>query len=90
VQKTKARQSNAAAREAAKDAEKTLALAEAEIAKLTKRRSEIESAMFDPSSATKEDAKLTMSELSKLRGQVEKAIETAEAKWLAASELVAG
>jgi ATP-binding cassette, subfamily F, member 3 len=80
----------AAAREAAKDAQKTLAMTEAEIAKLTKRRSEIENAMFDPASAAKEDAKLTMSELSKLRGQIEKAIEAAEAKWLAASELAAG
>jgi hypothetical protein len=31
-----------------------------------------------------------MSDLSRLRGETEKAIAAAEAKWIAASELVAG
>jgi ATP-binding cassette, subfamily F, member 3 len=79
----------AAAREAQKDARKTLATAEAEMAKLTARRSEIDSAMFDPSTAKGDDAKRSMSELSRMRDETQKAIEAAEAKWIAASELAA-
>jgi ATP-binding cassette subfamily F protein 3 len=88
--KKEERKAAAAAREAQSAARKTLAAAEAEMAKLTARRSELDSAMFDPSTATGEDAKRTMSELSRLRGETEKAIAAAEAKWIAASELVAG
>jgi ATP-binding cassette, subfamily F, member 3 len=79
----------AAAREAQKEARKTLVNAEAEMAKLTARRSEIDSAMFDPSTAKGDDTKRTMSELSQLRGDIEKKIAAAEAKWIEASELVA-
>jgi ATP-binding cassette, subfamily F, member 3 len=46
--------------------------------------------MFDPASAKGEDAKRTMSELAQLRGEIEKKVEAAEAKWISASELVAG
>ncbi len=88
--KKEERKAAAAAREAQSAARKTLAAAEAEMAKLTARRSELDSAMFDPATAKGDDAKRTMSELSKLRGETEKAIATAEAKWIAASELVAG
>ena len=56
------------------------------MAKLTDRRSAIERAMFDPSSATGPDAKLTMSELMKLRADIAAKIEAAESKWLEASE----
>lgn len=80
----------AAAREAQKEARKTLNTVEAEMAKLTARRSEIDSAMFDPATAKGDDAKRTMSELSQLRSAVEKKIEAAETKWMAASEIVAG
>jgi ATP-binding cassette, subfamily F, member 3 len=79
----------AAAREAQKEARKTLMSAEAEMEKLTSRRSEIDRAMFDPASAVGDDAKRTMSELSQLRGEIEKKITAAEAKWIEASELVA-
>jgi ATP-binding cassette, subfamily F, member 3 len=88
--KKEERRAAAAAREAQKEARKTLASAEAEMAKLTARRSEIDSAMFDPSTAKGDDAKRTISDLSRLRGDIEKAIETAEAKWITASELAAG
>jgi ATP-binding cassette subfamily F protein 3 len=88
--KKEERKAAAAAREAQSAARKTLAAAEAEMAKLTARRSELDSAMFDPATAKGDDAKRTMGELSKLRGETEKAIAAAEAKWIAASELVAG
>jgi ATP-binding cassette subfamily F protein 3 len=88
--KKEERKAAAAAREAQSAARKTLAAAEAEMAKLTARRSELDSAMFDPATAKGEDAKRTMSDLSRLRGETEKAIAAAEAKWIAASELVAG
>ncbi len=88
--KKEERKAAAAAREAQSAARKTLAAAEAEMAKLTARRSELDSAMFDPATAKGEDAKRTMGELSRLRGETEKAIAAAEAKWIAASELAAG
>jgi ATP-binding cassette, subfamily F, member 3 len=80
----------AAAREAQKEARKTLSSMEAQMAKLTARRSEIDSAMFDPSTAKGDDIKRTMGELAKLRGDIDKQVEAAEALWLAASEIMAG
>ena len=56
------------------------------MARLTELRSAIDRAMFDPSSATKELAALTMTELMKRRAQVERRLESAEAQWLEASE----
>ncbi len=87
--KKEERRAAAAAREAQKEARKMLSSLEAEMAKLTARRSAIDSAMFDPSTATGDDAKRTMGELSKLRGEIDKQVEAAEARWLAASEIVA-
>lgn len=78
----------AAAREAEKEARKAIASAEAEMEQLTKRRSEIDRAMFDPASAAPADAKQTMSELSRLRGDIQRKIDAAEAKWVKASELI--
>ncbi|MFC4291793.1 ABC-F family ATP-binding cassette domain-containing protein [Sphingorhabdus arenilitoris] len=78
----------AAAREAQKTARKTLNAVEAEMEKLTKRRSEIDRAMFDPASAVGDDAKRTMSELSQLRGEVQKQIDAAEARWMEASDVL--
>lgn len=88
--KKEERRKAAAAREAQKQARKTLNAAESEMEKLTKRRSEIDNAMFDPSTAKGDDAKKTMSELSQLRGEIEKMLKETEAKWLAASEMIAG
>ncbi len=87
--KKEERKAAAAAREAAALARKTLNTAEAEMAKLTQRLSEIDKAMFDPASATGGDAKLTMTELMKLRAEVADKIATAETKWMEASELLA-
>ncbi|MBY8824068.1 ABC-F family ATP-binding cassette domain-containing protein [Sphingomonas colocasiae] len=74
-----ARERNRAIREAVK-------AAEADIKRLTTRRSEIDRAMFDPASATPQDAKRTMGELMQARGKVEQELEEAEARWLEASE----
>ena len=59
---------------------------EAQLEKLTTQRTAIDQAMFDPSSASKELAKLTMTELMKRRAQIEDEIEAAELAWLEASE----
>ncbi len=88
--KKEERKAAAAAREAQAAARKSLTVAEAEMAKLTARRSEIDRAMFDPSSAVGADAKLTMGELSKLRGDIQRSLDIAEARWMEASELVGG
>ena len=74
-----ARERNRAIREAVK-------AAEADIKRLTTRRSEIDRAMFDPASATPQDAKRTMSELMQARCRIEQELEEAEARWLEASE----
>ncbi len=87
--KKEERKAAAAAREAAALARKTLNTAEAEMAKLNLRLSEIDKAMFDPSSATGSDAKLTMTELMKLRAEIADKIAVAEARWMEASELIA-
>ena len=59
---------------------------EERIATLTARRSEIDRAMFDPGSATPADARRTMTELMKLRADVESELEAVEAEGLDASE----
>jgi ATP-binding cassette, subfamily F, member 3 len=87
--KKEERKAAAAAREVAALARKTLNTAEAEMAKLNLRLSEIDKAMFDPSSATGSDAKLTMTELMKLRAEIADKIAVAEARWMEASELIA-
>ena len=84
--KKEERKAAAAAREKEAAARKAATVAEAEMAKLNERRSTIERAMFDPSSAVGSDAKLSMGELMKLRADVTAKIEAAEAKWLEASE----
>ncbi|KKC23945.1 ABC-F family ATP-binding cassette domain-containing protein [Sphingomonas sp. SRS2] len=69
---------------------KTVKAMEERIAKLTARRSEIDRAMFDPKSATPEDAKRTTGDLMKLRADVERDLETVEAEWLTANEALEG
>jgi ATP-binding cassette, subfamily F, member 3 len=86
VDKKEARKLAAAARDQEAALRKAAVSAETEMAKLTDRRSLIERAMFDPTSATGPDAKLTMSELMKLRADISAQIEAAESKWLEASE----
>ena len=86
IDKKEARKLAAAARDQEAALRKAASVAEGEMAKLTDRRSTIERAMFDPSSATGVDAKLTMGELMKLRADISAQIEAAESRWLEASE----
>jgi ATP-binding cassette subfamily F protein 3 len=76
----------AQAREQASALRKTVKAMEDKIASLTARRSEIDRAMFDPKSATPADAKRTMTELMRLRADVQDELETVEAEWCVASE----
>ncbi len=80
------RKAAAAAREREAGLRGAVKTAEAEMAKLTAERSAIERAMFDPSSAGAAHARLSMSDLMKLRAAVEAKLEAAEARWVAASE----
>ena len=84
--KKEERKAAAAAREKEAELRKAASSAETEMTRLTDQRSAIERAMFDPTSATGPDAKLTMSELMKLRADITAKIDAAESKWLAASE----
>ncbi len=80
----------AAAREKEAALRKAVASAEAEMARLTDRRSAVERAMFDSSSITGADAKLTMGELMKLRADVTAQVEAAETRWIEAGEALEG
>lgn len=59
---------------------------EVRIAYFTARRTEIDAAMFDPKQATPNDAKLTMTELMKLRADTQDKLDALEAEWLEATE----
>ncbi|WP_236036419.1 hypothetical protein [Rhizorhabdus histidinilytica] len=52
----------------------------------TARCSAIDRTMFDPKSASPADAKRTISDLVKLRADVEHELEMVEAKWLEVNE----
>jgi ATP-binding cassette subfamily F protein 3 len=86
ISRKDARRAAAEAREQSQGLRKAAKAAEAELARLTEQRSVIDRAMFDPSSAVPELAKLTMTALMKHRAEVEAKIEAAEAAWLEASE----
>ena len=86
VNKKEARRIAAEAREKGAALRNRARGAEAEVARLTTRRSAIERAMFDPSAADVSLAGLPMSQLMKLRADIEKQIEAAERAWLDASE----
>ncbi len=90
LDRKEARRAAAEAREQGNALKKRAREAEAELARLTERRGAIDRAMFDPSTAAPELAKLTMTELMKRRADVEAQIEAAEAAWLAASEALEG
>jgi len=62
--------------------------AEKQIATLQARVSEIDRAMFDPSSASAELAKLTMGELSRRRAKIADELAEVEAAWLESQELL--
>jgi len=76
----------AQAREQLATLRKTVKSMEDRIATLTARRSEIDRAMFDPKSATPQDARRTTTDLMKLRADVERELEGVEAEWLEANE----
>jgi ATP-binding cassette, subfamily F, member 3 len=80
------RRAEAEARAQGQSLRKTAQAAEADIARLEKRKTEIERAMFDPSSASPEDGKRTMSELMKLLAETGSELADAERRWLEASE----
>jgi ATP-binding cassette subfamily F protein 3 len=86
VSRKDARRAASEAREQSQGLRKAAKAAEAELARLTEQRSVIDRAMFDPSSAAPDLAKLTMTDLMKRRAEVEAKIEAAEAVWLEASE----
>ncbi|HEY9091683.1 ABC-F family ATP-binding cassette domain-containing protein [Parasphingorhabdus sp.] len=65
---------------------KAASTAEKKIETLGKKLSGIDRAMFDPASAEKEYADLTMTELMKLRASVQDELEQNETAWLAANE----
>jgi ATP-binding cassette subfamily F protein 3 len=86
VDKKGDRKAAAAAREREAQLRNAVKIAEGEMARLTAERSAIERAMFDPATAEPQHAKLSMTDLMKLRATITDAIEAAEAKWVKASE----
>jgi ATP-binding cassette subfamily F protein 3 len=86
----KDRKQAARSREEARLARKEVSEAEAAIARLQAQASSLDRAMFDPSSAAPELAKLTMSELSRRRAELTGALERAEERWIDASERLDG
>jgi ATP-binding cassette subfamily F protein 3 len=82
------RRAAAQAREQGQVLRKAAKAAEGELAKLSDELKAIDRALFDPSSADKVLAALTMTELMKRRARTVEAIAAAEAKWLEASEAI--
>ena len=76
----------AVARERDQQLRNAVKATEGEMAKLTTERSAIERAMFDPATAEPHHAKLSMTDLMKLRASVADRLETAEEQWVKASE----
>jgi ATP-binding cassette subfamily F protein 3 len=86
VNKKDERRANAEAREKSVALRKRAHEAEALVAKLSKQRSAIDRAMFDPSTAEPWLSRMNMSELMKQRADVAAKLEAAEAVWLEISE----
>ncbi|AYJ85920.1 ABC transporter ATP-binding protein [Sphingomonas paeninsulae] len=86
VDKKGDRKAAAAARERDQQLRNAVKVAEGEMAKLTAERSAVERAMFDPATAEPQHAKLSMTDLMKLRANVAERLDAAEAKWVQASE----
>jgi ATP-binding cassette subfamily F protein 3 len=84
------RKAAAEAREKAKVLRQALKTMEADVTRLTAERSALDAAMFDPSTAPAALSSLPMSVLMKRRADVAASLETAEAKWLEASETLDG
>ena len=79
-------------RESAGDRAKTVVLrrtareAEADIARLTNRRNQIDRVLLDPAAATGPDKGASVTSLMKTRADLERTLAEAEARWVAASE----
>ena len=84
VDKKEARKAAAAAREASAGLRKAVNDAEAEIKRLTTRRSQIDAALFNPADAVPADARLTATDLMKARADIERALSKAEERWIEA------
>ncbi len=80
------RKANADARAAYQAQQKRAKAAEAALDRLTKERSAIDAAMFDPASAAPALAALTIGDLMQRRAALENQIAAAEEAWLEASE----
>jgi ATP-binding cassette subfamily F protein 3 len=80
------RKAAAEAREKEQAAKRRAQQAEAELVKLTAKRSAVDKAMFDPAGAELWLTKMSMSELMKRRAELDTQVEAAEAAWLEASE----
>ncbi|WP_324749757.1 ABC-F family ATP-binding cassette domain-containing protein [Sphingomonas sp. LY54] len=80
----------AEARERSQSLRKRAKAAEELVARLGARGSAIDRAMFDPSAADAADAKLTMTELMKVRAEVAKQLAAAEEEWLELTEILEG
>jgi ATP-binding cassette subfamily F protein 3 len=84
--KKEERKASAEAREKEQAAKRRAQQAEAELVKLTAKRSAVDKAMFDPTGAELWLTKMSMSELMKRRAELDTQVEAAEAAWLEASE----
>ncbi|PXW79080.1 ATP-binding cassette subfamily F protein 3 [Blastomonas natatoria] len=84
----KDKKAEAERREQARQIRNKVSAAEKQIAALQARMSEIDRAMFDPSSASGELAKLTMSELSRRRSKIADELAEVEASWLENNEML--
>ena len=82
----KDRKAAAQDRERAQAVRKAIAETEAALAKLQAQASALDRAMFEPASAARELAALSMGELARRRSALGGEIERAEEKWLRASE----
>ncbi|MGH7005467.1 MAG: ABC transporter ATP-binding protein, partial [Alphaproteobacteria bacterium] len=76
----------AEARERTQSLRAAVKKAEAEVARLSARRTEIDRVMFDPGSYEGPEKNLTMTELMKTRTEIERKLAAAEARWIEASE----
>jgi len=88
INRKDARRQAAEAREQSQSLRRRVKELEAELARLTGQRSDVDRAMFDPGNATPPLGKLTMSELMKRRADLEDQIAAAEAAWLESSEML--
>jgi ATP-binding cassette subfamily F protein 3 len=86
INKKDQRKAAADARAKSQESRKRARDAEIELERLLAQRNAIDQAMFDPGKADASLQKCTVTELMKLRADIVKSIEAAEAIWLDASE----